>query len=341
MSKNDNTPKRLASAQWYQDFTRFVQLKGLAERTRQTYYGWVRQLADHYPEDDLSKLPPERVMDFLIHLQDERKLRPSTVNQALCALRTLYRDHLGIHWDIWKKIRIKRDEPLPEVLTRNEVHRLLRTFREVRFRAYCTLVYQCGLRLNEAIRIRPQDVKGERLVIVIGKTKVHKAREVPITPKMLVRLRKYWAYHRNEKWLFPGVGRGWKGSGLTIQQAMHRSAKPMSEASIWQAIKVAVAECGLSRSHDHISTHTLRHSFATPMPTGSICVPPIIGRCAACSPAAPPPWGRGSTAAAGAARTTTPTTAATTAPVRNAAPTTNRSGPPNRKLGYCACRISW
>lgn len=272
MTKKSKTQQHLASTQWYQDFTRFVQLKGLAERSRQTYYGWIHQLADHYPKDDLSKLAPERVLDFLIHLQDERKLRPSTVNQAVCALRTLYRDHLGINWDIWKKIHIKRDEPLPEVLTRMEVHRLLRTFRDVRFRAYCTLVYQCGLRLNEAIRIKPTDVKGERLVIVIRKTKVHKAREVPITPRMLKRLRKFWAYHRNDKWLFPGVGRGWKGSGLSIQEAMQRSEKPMSEASIWQAMKVAVAECGLSRSHEHISTHTLRHSFATHMLEGGISI---------------------------------------------------------------------
>jgi integrase/recombinase XerD len=272
MSKKKVTRPHLTSAQWYQDFHRFVQLKGLAERTRETYYGWVHQLADHYPKDDISKLPPERVLDFLIQLQDVRKLRPSTVNQAVCALRTLYRDHLGIDWDIWKKIHIKRDEPLPEVLTRMEVHRLLRTFREVRFRAYFTLVYQCGLRLSEAIHIRPQDVKGERLVILIRKTKVHKAREVPITPKMLMRLRKYWAYHQNEKWLFPGVGRGWKGSGLTIQQAMQRSANPMSKASIWQAIKITVAECGLSRSHEHISTHTLRHSFATHMLEGGASI---------------------------------------------------------------------
>ncbi|MGB6220137.1 site-specific integrase, partial [Haloferula sp.] len=121
MSKNDNTPKRLASAQWYLDFNRFVQLKGLAKRTRQTYFGWVHQLADHFPKEDISKLPPERVLDFLIHIQDERKLRPSTVNQAVCSLRTLYRDHLGIDWDIWKKIKIKFDEPLPHVLTRDEV----------------------------------------------------------------------------------------------------------------------------------------------------------------------------------------------------------------------------
>ena len=272
MPKKSNTRQRLASTNWYQDYTRFVQLKGLAGRTRQTYYGWVDQLADHYPKDELPELPPERVLDFLIHLQDERKLKSSTINQAICALRTLYRDHLAVDWDIWKKIKLLRDEPLPHVLTRNEVNRFLRTFRDARYRAYCTLVYQCGLRLNEAIHIKVKDVKGERLVIYIPKTKVRKAREVPITPRMLQRLRKFYAFHRNEKWLFPGVGRGWKGSGLTLQQAMRRSAKPMSEASIWQAIKVAVAECGLSRSHDHICTHTLRHSFATHMLEGGASI---------------------------------------------------------------------
>ncbi len=274
MSKKENAHKRLASAIWYQDFTRYVQLKGLAKSTRQSYLGWVHQLADHYPKDDLSILPPERVLDFLIHLQDERKLRPSTLNQAVCSLRTLYRDHLDIDWDIWKKIHIKFDEPLPHVLTRKEVSRLLNTFRVDRLRTYCTLVYQCGLRLNEALHIKPKQINGERLVIYIPETqsKNRKAREVPITPRMLKRLRRFWASHRNEKWLFPGVGRGWKGSGITIQQAMHRSVKPMSEASVWQAIKVAVAESGLSRTHEKVTTHTLRHSFATHMLEGGTSI---------------------------------------------------------------------
>lgn len=213
-----------------------------------------------------------RVLDFLVHLQDERKLRPSTLNQAVCALRTLYRDHLGLDWDIWKKIHIKRDEPLPHVLTRAEVSHLLRTFRDGRYRAYCTVVYQCGLRLNEGLHIKPKHVNGKRLVIYIAETKNRKAREVPITPQLHRRLRKFWAAHRNDEWLFPGVGRGWKGSGLTRREAMHRCPDPMSEASVWQAIKVAVAESGLSKKHEHISTHTLRHSYGTHMLEGGASV---------------------------------------------------------------------
>ncbi len=209
---------------------------------------------------------------FLIHLQDERKLKPSTLNQAVCALRTLYRDHLGLAWDIWKKIKFKFDEPLPHVLTRDEVGRLLRTFHDGRYRAYCTVVYQCGLRLNEALHIKPKHINGERLVIYIPKTKTRKAREVPITPVLLGRLRAFWKCHRNPEWLFPAVGRGWKGSGISLRQAMHRSPKCMSESAVWQAMKVAVGESGLSRTHEHVSTHTLRHSFATHMLEGGASI---------------------------------------------------------------------
>lgn len=212
------------------------------------------------------------MLDFLIHLQDERKLAPATLNQAVSGLRTLYRDHLGLHWDIWKKIHIKREEPLPHVLTRSEVSLFLRTFRDGRYRAFCTVVYQCGLRISEALAIKPRDINGERLVIYIPKTKNHKAREVPITPKLLARLRKFYAFHKNPKWLFPGVGRGWNCSGTTLRQAMHRCPSSMNKSAVWAAINVTKAECGLSKKHEHFSTHTLRHSYGTHMLEGGASV---------------------------------------------------------------------
>ena len=217
-------------------------------------------------------LGPDRVLDFLVHLQDGRKVKPSTLNQALCALRTLYRDHLDLDWDIWKKIKIRRTEPLPHIISREEVTLLLRTFRDARYRAYCTVVYQCGLRLSEARNIKIGDIKTKRLAIRIPKGKGSKAREVPISPELLHRLRKFWAAHRNPVWLFPGTGRGWKGAGLTLREALHRSPKPMSKAGIWQAINVAKAECGLSLRHEKLCTHTLRHSYATHMIEGGASV---------------------------------------------------------------------
>ena len=210
--------------------------------------------------------------DFLLHLKNERKLAGSTLNQAVCALRTLYRDHLGRRWKIWGKIKIKRNEPLPHVLTREQVAQLLRTFRDGRYRAYFTVVYQCGLRMSEALSIRPGDIDGQRLVIRIVNGKGGKNREVPISPELLQRLRRFWKSHSNRRWLFPGTGRGWKSSGISLSDALHRSTHHMTKASIWTAIKVGVAESGLSRTHKKICTHTLRHSYATHMLEAGVTV---------------------------------------------------------------------
>jgi len=182
------TTNRPTSEQWYLDFVRFVQLKGLSLRSRQVYLGWVRRLAEHDPDSSIHRIGKTKVLDFLIHLKDEDKLAPNTLNQAVCSLRTFYRDHLGRDWDIWKKI--KRIEPLPHVLTREEVSLLLRTFRDGRYRAYFTVIYQCGLRMSEALAIKPQHIDGKRLIIRVVESKGGKQREVPISPELLARLRR-------------------------------------------------------------------------------------------------------------------------------------------------------
>lgn len=187
------------------------------------------------------------------------------MNQSVCALRTLYRDHLDKPWRIWSEIKIKRVDPLPHVLIRGEVAKLLGTFRDGRYRAYFTLVYQCGLRMSEALNIRPKDIDSRRNVLRIIHTKGGKVREVPLSPALIDRLRTFWKWHRNPDWLFPACGRGWKSSGGTLSQALHNSKKPMSASSVQAAMRVAKYECGLMKHHEKVCIHTLRHSYATHM----------------------------------------------------------------------------
>lgn len=222
-------------------------------------------MARFYPNRSLPELKKTAILDFLIHLQEDRKLQPSTVNQALNAIRTLYRDHLGHNWDIWKKIKIKRVEALPHVITREEVALLLRTFRDERYLAYFTVVYQCGMRLSEALALKPKHIDGKRLIIRIVDGKGGKQREVPITAELHRYLQHFWKTHRNQEWLFPGATRGWKSPGILLHEVLRESDHPMTKASIWQALKVAKAECGLHRHHEKLSVHTLRHSYATHM----------------------------------------------------------------------------
>jgi hypothetical protein len=87
------------------------------------------------------------VFDHLIDLRDKEKLRPSTLNQAVVALRRFYRDYLQRDWQLWEQFEIRRDQPLPMVLTRNEVHQLRGAVRENRFkggaRPYLSLQPAC------------------------------------------------------------------------------------------------------------------------------------------------------------------------------------------------------
>jgi len=258
----------LQSAEWYANYYRFVQNIGLRPRTEKCYIGWTRQLSAYYDHIDIAELNKTQVLDFLVYLQKERKLNPSTVNQALRALKTFYSEHLGLKWRIWTKIKIKKIDPLPVVLTREEVERLLSTIRDGRYRAFFTVVYQCGLRLQEALNVKPKDVDGERLVLRVRVTKGGMEREVPITPELLERLRGFWKSHRNPDWLFPGVGQGRLEKGLTIRNAMHECRSYMSSSGIYAALKVAKHECGLMKKHEKVTIHTLRHSFATHMLEG-------------------------------------------------------------------------
>jgi len=255
----------ITSSDWYQDFVRFVELKDLAPRSRKTYLNWLRQLArqcEPRPPQDLSE---SEVLDFLISLRTERELADSTINQAVCALRTFYRDHLDHQWQGWSKIKIRREESLPNVLSREEVATLLAAVRESRFRAILTVIYHCGLRLSEATHLKPGHLDSKRRVLRVIKGKGGKDREVPLTDELLVRLRCFWKAHRNPEWLFPGVGQDWKTSQFTKAEAMGRCNKPMSTSSLQDVMRNVVHSLGWKAQGGcaPVTSRTLRHCYAT------------------------------------------------------------------------------
>jgi len=144
-----NHKAALASLEWYQEFVRFVELRDIAPRTRVSYLAWVRRLHRDLAGRDIRKLSEGEVLDFLVALRHERDLKDSTINQAACALRGFYRDHLGRDWKAWSKIKIRREEQLPNVLSRDEVARFLRAVRCGRFRAMFTLMWVVVSRAGE------------------------------------------------------------------------------------------------------------------------------------------------------------------------------------------------
>jgi len=254
--------KKTKSSKTYQRFYEHVHSKAHSRRSREVYLRWVERLDEHYQPDGpgLGRLSERQVLDYLIYLRDEQALAASTVNQALVPIRMLYRDVLGRDWKLWSQFTLQRREPLPSVLTRDEMRRVLSCVHEGRFRAVLSLIYHCGLRLSEALQLKPTDIDSGRGIVRVRHGKGDKAREVPICPEMIIRLRAFYKHHRNPDWLFPGVGRGWKQSGISQAEAMGRSKKPMSSSAVQMAIRIIRQSSGIRKP---FTVHTLRHSFAT------------------------------------------------------------------------------
>jgi len=264
-NKRKAVDARITSQAWYKEFTAFVELRDLSARTRKSYLSWVRRLSAHYGGKSIRRLGEAKVRDFLLHLKVERELKDPTVNQALCALRCCYRDHLGRDWQCWKAIKFHREQLLPNIISREEMITLLGSIRQGRFRALFTLMHHCGLRLSECTRLKPGHIDGKRRVLRVINGKGGKSREVPISEELLVRLRRYYRAHRNPEWLFPGVGRGWTPQRCSLAEAMHRARNPISNSSVQNALKAVVLALGWQARGGRraITCHTLRHCYAT------------------------------------------------------------------------------
>lgn len=227
--------------------------------------------ARHYGCDPAG-LTERQSADFLLLLRTERKYAPSSMSQTIVALRTFFRDHLGRDWALWRTVRVRGRESLPWVLSREEVAAVIGAARMMRFRVLFTLIYHCGLRLGEAIRIAPADIDAKALRIHIRHAKGGKDRYVPVSAGMEAQLRAFWYLHRNRKWMFPGLGRGWKGLKVTAQEAARKSGHPISEAGVQIAFQRCVADSGVGK---RATVHTLRHSYATHLLEAGIALPLI------------------------------------------------------------------
>lgn len=246
-----------------EQFRVFVELKDFRPPTKKEYVRYVRKLAEHF-QCDPATLTEDQLREYFLFLREHKHYKSSPMKAAKWALRCFFGDclKLGPNWTVFKEVRIVENKTLPVVLSRHEVAALLAALREMRFRTCLRLIYHCGLRVGEAVRIAPPDIHGKEEFprIHIKNAKGGKDRYVPIAPAMVVELRQWWSTHQNRTWLFPSPGRGWADRTLTLSQLTQKSETFMSVSSVQMAYRLARAASGVNALS---TTHTLRHSYAT------------------------------------------------------------------------------
>jgi integrase/recombinase XerD len=216
--------------------------RNYSPRTQTTYVDHVARFAEHFDRSP-DELGPEEIRAYQLHLI-ERKVSWSLFNQAVCALRFLYRITLPRDWSVDQIPFPRRSKRLPTVLSPEEVQRLLGAVRNRKHRLVLMTLYATGLRVSEAAHLQVQDIDSARRVIRVRQGKGRSDRLVMLSHVLLEELRSYWRWCRPQLWLFPGSP----------------PSNPIHITAIQKACKRARLDAGISKP---VSCHTLRHSFAT------------------------------------------------------------------------------
>jgi integron integrase len=260
-----------------------IKFRHYSPKTLKSYRHWVTSFARYLGGPTLTSLTSAEAQDFLTHLAIEQGVSASTQNQAFSALLFFYSHVLRRDFEGLKQTpRAKRRHNVPTVLSRSEVQMLLAGI-DPSDKLMAQMLYGCGLRLNEVLTLRVQDLDLEGGTLRVFNGKGNKSRALPLPKKLLPALglhldtirrlyesdcacgfagtvlplslqRKYpnaikeWVW----QWVFPSV-RLSESDGKMWRYHMH-------ESTFQKEIKRAVEVIKISK---RVSAHTLRHSYAT------------------------------------------------------------------------------
>jgi integrase/recombinase XerD len=229
---------------WSDRFETDMELRGLRASTRVTYLVAVRMLFRHCEKPPTTVVAAD-VREYLVHLM-RAGYQPRTLNVTRAALRCFFKHTLG-RPDVVEGIRsVRADDRFPDILSVDEVARLIAHARIPKHRAMFMLLYGTGMRTGELSRLRVCDVDSARSIIHLRDTKNRRDRIVPLPELARDAMRAYWlgcrVRPRGEALLFPGYH-----SRLT-------------RAAMGLAVRNSAADAGITKK---VWPHLLRHCFAT------------------------------------------------------------------------------
>ena len=295
----DNSPKSLSTSEdtlivklrnhfpdHFNNLITQIRIKNYSIRTEQTYEHWLARYIAFHSMKDPAQLQPRDVGVFLEYLVIQRGVSSSTQSQALCALVFFYKYVLQVELgEIGNFAHSKKPRRLPVVLSRNEAFKLITSIKSEKYQLMASLLYGCGLRLIECVRLRVFDVDFDYQQIFVRNSKGNKDRVVPLPKqlheKLIAQVKFVEQLHLSdlkqgygEVYLPQALSRKYPNAAKELKwqylfPSSKLSADPRSniirrhhihENGLQKKINLAGKESHINKK---INCHALRHSFAT------------------------------------------------------------------------------
>ena len=220
-----------------------MQIRNFSKNTQQSYLMQVALYARHFYRSP-EALGPRDIRDYQVYLTNEKKLSAGSVSIATAALRFLYTVTLKRPWDAAQVLPMpKKPQTLPVILSPEEVRHFLSCVPRRKARTVLTVCYAAGLRISEAIALKPTDIDSRRMMIRVEQGKGQKDRYVMLSEQLLKILRDWYRHARPTTWMFPGVIPG----------------SHMTRDGVGNACQLGHQRSGLTKP---VTPHSLRHAFA-------------------------------------------------------------------------------
>ena len=225
-----------------------MRMRKLEPRTQEAYIRAVRKLTVFLGRSPDSATV-EDLRNFQLHLVDTGT-SPITLNATLTGLKFFFDTTLGRGELMARMQPVKLPRTVPVVLSMKEAATLIAAARNIKHQAALSVAYGAGLRASEVCRLKIGDVDSQRMALRVEQGKGAKDRYAMLSPVVLQRLRAWWRIGHAQGKMLPG---GWLFPGLDPME-------PLTARQLNRAVHDAAAAAGINK---RVTTHTLRHSFAT------------------------------------------------------------------------------
>lgn len=220
----------------YERHLQKLTLQGKSPKTIDAYGRAVRRLVQYFGRCP-DKISVPELEDYFAKLVEGYSW--STVKLDRLGLMFFWKHVLEADWQWLDIVKPPKVKTIPDILSREEVGRIISGCRELRYHVFLLTTYSMGLRLEEALSLQVGDIDSGQMKVHIRRGKGHKDRLVPLPQRTLEALRLFWCEHQHANLLFPN----YRGSMETIQ----RSTTHMNTGGTQQAMKAVVTSCGIKK----------------------------------------------------------------------------------------------
>ena len=213
-----------------------LKLRGFSDNTLKNYLFFFEKFLNTTSKKS-EELTEDDAKSFLASMIDTKSR--STLLLAASSLRFFYTNILKKNVDAINLPR--RERKLPNVLSKEEVKRLLESAETSKSKLIMSMLYSTGMRVSEIVNMKAGELNLEEKTGWVRQGKGKKDRLFILSEKLVVQIREFLELHKNYAYLFS-------------------EKKHLTTRNIQKIVNHASKKAGIQK---RVTPHTLRHSFAT------------------------------------------------------------------------------